>query len=135
MLYQIQFINCTHNATKCQVNCAVHKHQSHSQIDRNNQLRRKRRAAQNLNNVATPKAKYSTRAKNDLASDCITRFKEKVREGPFYICTVCHCSLYQRSVRPIGVTTYPGTDLFTAIKSFNNLEYICHTCHKSVKKK
>ena len=138
MLYQIQFINCKHVATKSQVNCAVRKHQSSSQIDRNNQLRRKRRAAQHPN-VPIQKAKYltcekNTCQKNDFASDCITRFKEKVREGPFYICTVCHRSLYQRSVKPVGVSTYPRTDLFTAMKSFDNLEYICHTCHNSVKK-
>ena len=90
-------------------------------------------------NVPIQKAKYltcekNTCQKNDFASDCITRFKEKVREGPFYICTVCHRSLYQRSVKPVGVSTYPRTDLFTAMKSFDNLEYICHTCHNSVKK-
>ncbi len=67
----------------------------------------------------------------------ICKYHNKIREGPYYICSVCNCLLYKKSVRLLDGKTCSSSvpkSLFTNIMSFDNKEYICSTCHSKVTK-
>ena len=66
----------------------------------------------------------------------ISKFQSRIKEGPYYICSVCNRLLYRKSVKLLEKKKYcsvPKT-LFTNIASFDNKEYICTTCHSKVVK-
>jgi len=65
---------------------------------------------------------------------CISNFQNKIREGPFYICTVCHRFLYKRSVVILVRAKYKLDYLFTGKVSYDNNEYICKTCQNKITK-
>ena len=65
---------------------------------------------------------------------CIDQFKEKLKQGPLYICTVCHRIMYKKTVRLLIPSKYERKDLFTAKLSFDQREYICRTCHNKISK-
>ena len=64
----------------------------------------------------------------------ITIFKQKIREGPYYICSVCNRILYRKSVLILLKSKYYSQQFFTDTKSFDGKEYICKTCHSKVSK-
>ena len=66
----------------------------------------------------------------------ISRFHNKIKEGPYYICSVCNRLLYRKSVMLVNKNKYINVDetLFTDVKSFDDKEYICKTCHSKVLK-
>ena len=55
---------------------------------------------------------------NDLDS-CITCFQEKVREGPYYICSVCNRILYRKTVSELKRSKYSIQHLLTGKTSFD----------------
>ena len=58
-------------------------------------------------------------------------FFQQLREGPYFICAVCHRCLYKRSVRLFEHEKYILTaELYCLMKSFDEKNYIGHTCHK-----
>ena len=59
-------------------------------------------------------------------------FLQQVKEGPYYICTICHGSLYQCSVRFFKHEKYwiLISELYHPVKSFDEKLYIVKTCHK-----
>ena len=61
----------------------------------------------------------------------ISRFHNKIKEGPYYICSVCNRLLYKKSVMLLHKNKYVNANesLFTDVKSFDENEYICKTCH------
>ena len=63
-------------------------------------------------------------------------FHKKIKEGPYYICSVCNRLLYRKSVVLLQKNRYihANESLFTNIKSFDGKEYICKTCHSKVSK-
>ena len=63
--------------------------------------------------------------------ECVKQFKRKIREGPFYICTVCHRIMYRKAVQQLVGNKYPRQDIFTGLLSFDKTEYICSTCQKN----
>ena len=65
---------------------------------------------------------------------CIDQFKEKLKQGPLYIFTVCHHIMYKKTVRLLTQSKYERKDLFTAKLSFDQREYICCTCHDKISK-
>ena len=68
---------------------------------------------------------------------CISRFKTKIKDGPFFVCSVCHRLLYKKSVFVLQRDIYDNSgmaNLFTDIKSFDKKQYICKTCHSKVSK-
>ena len=67
---------------------------------------------------------------------CISKFQSRIKEGPYYICSVCNRLLYRKSVKLLEKTKYSSVPktLFTDIASFDNKEYICTTCHSKVLK-
>ena len=65
---------------------------------------------------------------------CITVFKQKIKEGPYYICSVCNRILYKKSVLILVKSKYKCQHPFTSTKSFDGKEYVCKTCHSKVLK-
>ena len=70
---------------------------------------------------------------------CISRFKNKIKQGPFFVCSVCNRLLYRKSVVLLQKNKYDKyminkANLFTDIKSFDKKHYICKTCHAKVLK-
>ena len=68
--------------------------------------------------------------------DYISTFKNKIKEGPYYVCSVCNRLLYRKSVVLLQKHKYNNINenMFTDIKSFDHKEYICKTCHSKVLK-
>ena len=64
----------------------------------------------------------------------LTLFNEKIREGPYYVCSVCNRILYRKSVVVLVKSKYNIQHLFTDTNSFDGREYICRTCHLKVSK-
>ena len=66
----------------------------------------------------------------------VEKFCQKIRHGPYYICTECQRSLYERSVRCFRLEKYnilmPKCHSF--VNSFDGKIYICETCHKHLTK-
>ena len=80
-----------------------------------------------------PIKKDISTSKNPLIHDIdyyISRFHNKINEG-HYICSVCNRLLYRKSVL---LQKHVHETLFTDIKSFDDKEYICKTCHSKVLK-
>ena len=63
---------------------------------------------------------------------CIAMFKPKIREGPYYICSVCNKIFHRKSVLALLRTKYNSKLLFTDTNSFDGKEYICKTCYSKV---
>ena len=88
-----------------------------------------------IQTIATRKATKNNPLLHDL-DNCISRFQNKIKEGPFYICSVCNRLLYRKSVVLLPKNKYTNANeaLFTNIKSFDDKEYICKTCHSKILK-
>ena len=66
---------------------------------------------------------------------CISQFCQKIKEGPYYVCTVCNRMSYRKSVLIFNKQKYANRsiqNIFTEKLSFDNKEYICKTCHSKV---
>jgi hypothetical protein len=69
--------------------------------------------------------------------ECFRKFSNKTADGPSYICTSCHQTWFFDSV--IKAHTIKEThsfcfpNCFTNQKSVNDTEWICYTCHGSIK--
>ena len=66
---------------------------------------------------------------------CTSQFCQKIKEGPYYVCTVCNRMLYRKSVLIFNKQKYVNCNIqniFTEKLSFDNKEYICKTCHSKV---
>ena len=74
------------------------------------------------------KENYSCSQNKTLAT-CITQFKNKIQQGPYYICCVCNRALYKKSVLQLIPNKYPSPDILNIQSSFDGKEYICRTCH------
>ncbi|RMX58467.1 hypothetical protein pdam_00020879 [Pocillopora damicornis] len=63
---------------------------------------------------------------------CINQFKRKIREGPYFICTVCNQILYKKSAITCINKKYPCQTYFNIQQSFDGKQCICNTCHSKV---
>ena len=69
--------------------------------------------------------------------ECFSKFSNKTADGPSYICTSCHQTWFFDSV--IKAHTIKEThsfyfpNCFTNQKSVDDTEWICYTCHGSIK--
>ena len=76
--------------------------------------------------------------KNSVQHDLehkISVFQSKIKEGPYYICSVCNRLLYRKTVIHVNKETYSSQlNVFTDVKSFDNKQYICRTCNTKVLK-
>ena len=59
-------------------------------------------------------------------------FKRKIREGPYFICTVSNRILYKKSVITCINKKYPCQTYFNIQQSFDGKQYICNICHSKV---
>ena len=59
-------------------------------------------------------------------------FCQQIRKDPYFICTVCHQCFYKLSVRQFEQEKYNifAAELYCSVRSFDEKNYICHTCHK-----
>ena len=66
----------------------------------------------------------------------ISKFCNRTKEGPYYICSVCQRLLYRKSVILLETKNYSSVpkSVFTNVTSFDNKEYICKTCHSKLDK-
>ena len=63
---------------------------------------------------------------------CINQFKRKIREGPYFKCTVCNQILYKKSVITCLNKKYPCQTYFNIQQSFDGKQYVWNTCHSKV---
>ena len=70
------------------------------------------------------------------SAERISVFLKTIHEGPYYICVVCNRCHYYRSVVFFKPEAYDidSTNFYTNVRSFDDRYYICHTCHKKLKK-
>lgn len=108
-------------------------------------LSQKRQAYENTESTKKEKKKSKQRKLNSDASyketftshnldSFITTFHKKVRESPYYICSVCNRILYRKTVQEVKKNMYGFQHLFTGKKSFDDKEYICKTCKSKLLK-
>ena len=66
----------------------------------------------------------------------ISKFHSRIKEGPYYVCSVCNRLLYRKSVKLLEKKDYSSVakSVFTNISSFDNKEYVCTTCLSKVVK-
>ena len=107
MEYDKQFICCSCKITETERQCIIGKHRKIHTYDRMEPAA-KRRFLEDI------KIKYSTMnaiKKKELLTQCnkklvkarsvelcIDQFKRKIREGLYFICTICNRILYEKSV-------------------------------------
>ena len=82
-----------------------------------------------LSKVQANKEAYRNSVQHDLDNE-ITTFQTKIRDGPYYICSVCNRTLYRKTVIQLKKKQMYNTqqELFTGTKSFDENQYICKTC-------
>ena len=65
--------------------------------------------------------KENSKCKMSSIESCITQFNIKIREGPFFICNVCHRLLYKKSVKLCNVKKYSCETYFNSKQSLCSL--------------
>ena len=60
-------------------------------------------------------------------ADSIKRFRHSIKVGPYFVCVICNRMLYRVRATKCGTETYPT--VIHIFKSYDNTDYICHTCH------
>ena len=141
MKYDIQFIFFSCKITEIERKHIMRKHRKKHMYDSMEPVAKKKF----LEDI---KRKYSTmdaKKKKELPSQpneklvkarsvelCIDQFKRKIREGPYFICTVCNRILYKKSVITCINKKYPCQTYFNIQQSFDGKQYIRNTCHSKV---
>ena len=61
----------------------------------------------------------------------VEKFCKQIRQGHYFIYTMCNQCLYKRSVRLFEHTKYDilAGELYCPVRSFDEKNYICDTCH------
>ena len=112
----------------------VEKYRTMDKVEKQELLDKKAEKYRTMDNVEKQellhkrKQNYSRHKNKDIHS-CIEQFKNKIREGPYYICCVCNRSLYKKSIMKVNTNKYPSEQVFTIKSSFDGKTYICKTCH------
>ena len=98
--YEMQFLSCTSNMDLHQIKHNMQKHRRKYSYDNLEPATKKKR----LQQISSKnKIKYKVRQQHESETIptidvCIKEFKEKIREGPYYVCCVCNRMLYKKSV-------------------------------------
>ena len=80
-----------------------------------------------------------TRSSVLSAPKAIELFHQNIRVGPEYICTCCHQLWYRSSVTKCNASLYQSCSreildsCLTGLKSIDDTEWICGTCHSNLK--
>ena len=70
--------------------------------------------------------------------DRVKQFKTNIKQGPYFVCVSCNRSMYQRSVKLIGIEKYNillDDTTLSFVSSYDGNHYICNTCDRKLKKK
>ena len=64
----------------------------------------------------------------------VSKFKSLIKEGPWFICVICHRGLYKRSVGKFSRSSCSSLakQLLDLKRSYDGCFYICRTCHSKV---
>ena len=103
-----------------------------NQSDKNKMACRKRKANDRRIKSDAKRAKLGSVA----IMNHINSFHKAIEDGPFYICCVCNRTLYRRTVKIFYKSMYENFDeqaVFTNVKSFDDVIYICFTCHNHIR--
>ena len=69
--------------------------------------------------------------KNKKCLNKLENFCQQIRQGPYFICTLCYRCLYKRSIRLFEHEKYIFTaESYCLVRSIDEKTYICDTCHK-----
>ena len=121
------------------------QYQSMDANEEQNLLAKKTQAYQNMASCEKEKlfekqtnlrstAQHTKLLKCNVLDSCINSFQNKIKEGPYYICSVCNRILYRKTVIQLKKNKYSIQHLFTEKRSFDNIEYICKTCNSKLSK-
>ena len=148
LIYEIQYIQININSISASSLCSSHrkrKYISSASHENDKKRMRKHNIDAYSNIIGTPKhemrkkqiSSYSKEKRKNNESS-VLRFQKQIQEGPYYICVVCNRCLYRRSVVLFAEQKYPVIEeeffYFATVSSFDSRQYICHTCHKKLKK-
>ena len=66
----------------------------------------------------------------------VRKFKSLIKNGPYFICVICHRGLYKRSVSKCSRSSCSSLtkQLLDLKRSYDGCFYICKTCHSKVKR-
>ena len=69
---------------------------------------------------------------NKKCSNNVEKLCQQIRQGPYFICGVCHRGSYKGSARLFELVKYNilPVELYCPVKSFDKKSYICDTCDK-----
>ena len=99
-----------------------------------NKAYKKRESEMIDENTPLVKTKFYEKPPSHIVSR-FDRFLKAIKEGPTFVCVVCNRCLYSRAVVEFKLDKYEF-DLTNVLYkvSVNFKDYICKTCHKSLKK-
>ena len=107
-------------------------------IQKKHENKPKNNIQKDTNNCSTFFSDCSENCANNSIS-MITKFHNNIRCGPEYICTCCDQLWYKTSVRKCNTSNYTKCQknliqsCITGVKSVDNTEWICNTCHSNIK--
>ena len=78
--------------------------------------------------------RHSSLKLNSNSEERIFKFPKQIQEGPYYVCVVCNTCHYFRSVLLFKSKKYDIDidQFYYEVCSFNDLFYVCGTCHKKL---
>ena len=106
-------------------------------------MRKKRQNVQKVNILNKANCYHNGGVMSDPDANAyksvINKFHKKISCGPEYICTCCDQLWYKSSVTKCNANNYSKCQqnivqsCITGVKSVNNTEWICNTCHLNIK--
>ena len=75
--------------------------------------------------------RYQKCKENKKRCDTVENFLQQVKQGPYYVCIICHRSLYQRSVKFFEHEKYEIllAELYHPVRSLDETLFIGESCH------
>ena len=137
ILFQMVFVNVT--------SCEIETFKLSKRVKRKSETNKKSYAAitstpaKRLKNAQQIQARLKVKkALFGSSTSRIKKFKDKINEGPYFICVVCNRTLYRQMVLKFCQNRYnieQPNFYFSIVPSFDGEEYICKTCDKKLRAK
>ena len=87
-----------------------------------------------ISRIQSNKKAHKNSVQHDLEHK-ISVFQSKIKEGPYYICSVYNRLLHRKTVIHLNKEMNSSQlNVFTYVKSFNDKQCICRTCNTKVLK-
>ena len=103
--------------------------------EREREAQKRKRESSEVRQATNERLRVTRKKKRSNFETSLVNFKREIRSGPSYICTICNRLLYRTSVKIYKINEYPESNFNTAKISFDGEEYVCMSCHKSMKAK